>query len=206
MTSEDNYNSKKNEILSRINIESEYASFGITALSKPNHAGWVECRNPFKKDQTPSAGYNVSSSSYRGVLKMFNADGVEREAMDFWQVAYNFHPRVQGESFYTILKYYADQTGVDLKSNYGPPTADQVKYYQSQLNPDILKYLHEKRGLNDESIKKYEIGYSSKRNRISYPVYDESGKLVNIRFHAVKKGTKPKVQGIKGYNQKRFWG
>jgi len=202
-----NWLDKKNEILSRINIESEYSKFGIVAEGSPNHAGWVPCKNPFKKDNIPSCGYNVGSGGPRGVLKIFNSQGETKDALSFFNMAYYFHPIVQGEPFKAIIYHYAKETGVELSASVQtPPTEKDVQHYQSQITPEIRQYLYEKRGLSDESIEKYQLGYSAKRKRIAYPVYDSSGNLVNIRFHAVQPGMKPKTQGWKGYNQKRLWG
>jgi hypothetical protein len=61
------------------------------------------------------------------------------------------------------------------------PTAEQVAFWHKSLmgSPRAHQYVSEKRGLNDDTIRKYLVGWDGQRFTI--PVYDEDGELVNIR-------------------------
>lgn len=60
------------------------------------------------------------------------------------------------------------------------------------IPPEVLEYLQEKRGWSGETIEKYRIGYNAElrfrpgnigAERITIPVYNEAGELVNIRSY-----------------------
>ena len=53
----------------------------------------------------------------------------------------------------------------------------------NQEYKEALDFLLNERGLTEESIKKYRIGYSINDKRISIPIYDENKKLRNIRLY-----------------------
>ncbi len=195
------------EVLNRIDIKRECEAMGIQFTeSVPNDKGWIACRNPYKKDENPSAGINVGYGEYRGCLKYFN--DLSKGGESFWQLAQNKHPRWDGLSYWEIISKYADQVGVQIKSSKTtkPPSRDNVEFYKSAITDEIRKYLKNERGLTDESITKYEIGWSSRRKRLVYPVFDSKGNLVNLRFHAFQKNQKPKTQNWSGYGQRRLWG
>jgi hypothetical protein len=61
------------------------------------------------------------------------------------------------------------------------PTPEQVEFWHKSLmgSPRAHKYVSEERGLKDETMRKYLIGWDGQRFTI--PVYDEDGELVNIR-------------------------
>lgn len=61
------------------------------------------------------------------------------------------------------------------------PTAELVEFWHKSLmgRDRALKYMHDERGLTDETLRKYLIGWDGQRFTI--PVYDEDGELVNIR-------------------------
>lgn len=61
------------------------------------------------------------------------------------------------------------------------PTAEQVEFWHKSLmgSPRAHKYVSEKRGLKDDTMRKYLVGWDGQRFTI--PVYDEDGELVNIR-------------------------
>lgn len=202
----------KSEILARIDIRAEYEAMGVVfAASKPTSTGWLTCRNPYKKDQNPSCGVNISSGRHRGFLVMFNQNGRRGNpyaAMDLFHVAADFLPDAQGDPRRAI-RWYAEKAGVQMERKENqPPTPEMVKKFQENLTPEIIEYLRIKRGLTDASIAKYEIGWSSGKSKVdgrnTFPVYDHYGKLVNIRSHNSK--MKPKTISWPGYGEARLWG
>ena len=73
-----------------------------------------------------------------------------------------------------------------LDGGFRKPDPSIVDGYCSALkeNSAALDYLRITRGLTDETIKNFKLGYSSHYNAISIPVY-KSGELVNIRYRAL---------------------
>lgn len=199
---------KKAEILSRLDIRAEFEAMGVRmAGQRPSSTGWIPVHNPYKMDRNPSAGINVGSGTARGYLKVFNAEGKERSSDSLFDVAMDFHPTLSGYDFKTILKHYGEKTGVEVRGprEVTPPTLENVQEFRNALSTEVRRHLHEHRGLNNESIEKYEIGFRKRDERLTYPVYDSNGQLVNIRFHAWQKKTKPKTLNWRGTGQKRLW-
>jgi 5S rRNA maturation endonuclease (ribonuclease M5) len=72
-----------------------------------------------------------------------------------------------------------------------------IDKYCEDLPKRILDYLKSgKRGLSEDSIKKYKIGWNG--SSISFPVYDNKGNIINIRHRRDPKMTK----GEKYWNEK----
>jgi hypothetical protein len=204
--SDEPFQAKKAEVLSRIEIQSECEKFGIQFKGAISSTGWVPCLNPYRPEKNPSCGVNVGSGGQRGYFVAFNMNGKKglSQAVSFWDLARDFHPTLCGLEFRDIFSYYADQVGVTLKKTQKAPTQGHVDFYRQALSQEVLDYLHNQRGLNDDSIARYEIGFAQRRERVAFPVRDH-GELVNIRFHAWKKNIKPKSQNWSGYGQKRLW-
>jgi len=196
----------KTEILSRLNIQSEYETLGVQFKGKPNSSGWLPCRSPWSPDKHPSCGVNISSGSYRGYLCVFNDNGSRGKphtSHSFWDVAADFLPGAGGD-FNHVLKHYAKKTGVKFGSGRKPPTKMMVDEFIEALPTDAREYLRSKRGFSDETIKKYEVGFRRFDKRNTFPVYDKNGELVNIRYHNSK--LKPKTLNHSGFGQARLWG
>lgn len=107
----------KKEILLKLNLQTEFQSFGIKLAGKPSPKGWIKCPSPFNPDKIPSCGVCIdSSSSYAGFLRIFNNSG-SRQAIGFFDLARELNSDCMGKEFVEILKFYANKTGVecDLK-------------------------------------------------------------------------------------------
>ena len=103
-----------------------------------------------------------------------------------------------------MLRKYGFSVG---NGNKTPPTLTDVKRYRENLSPEIIQYLKDKRGLTEESIAKFEIGWDVGRERNTIPVYvpGPMGKtLVNIRMHNSKKT--PKTLNWAGSGAARLYG
>jgi len=199
-------NQIKTEILSRLDIQAEYENLGIVFKGKPNRSGWVPCSSPYSPDKHPSCGVNISSGSYRGCLVVFNQNGNGVKpylSYSFFDVAGDFLPGASGDFSY-VIKHYANKTGVIFGSARERPTSHLVQNYAAAIPFDAIEYLKSKRGLSAESIKKYEIGFRAPDRRNSFPVYDQNGELVNIRYHNSK--LKPKTLNHSGFGEARLWG
>jgi hypothetical protein len=130
-------------------------------------------------------------------------DGGMRAAFSFFDLAME----LKFGDFGRTLRHYAEKAGVKLKS-YDPPKQRNVERYMANLRENAPKrrvdYLHNERGLTDETLDKHEVGWDVKRERYSFPVYDNEGNLVNIRYHNSE--LKPKTLNQTGYGEARLWG
>ena len=204
-------NQVKTEILARLNIRTEYESLGIVLKGDPNSRGWIPCRSPYNQDKNPSCGINVSSSQERGYLCIFNdfgngngkSAGKPNQAFSLFDIAADFLPGANGDFKYT-LKHYAEKTGVQFGSTRTPPTPEIIQAFIDALPPDAREHLNRKRGLSNESIAKYQIGFRASDIRNTFPVYDSDNTLVNIRYHNSK--LKPKTLNQPGFGEARLWG
>ena len=78
-----------------------------------------------------------------------------------------------------------------------PTEADISKWHEKLMRSTILlRPLHEKRGLNDETLKRRMLGYDGDRYMI--PVYDASGSLVNVRRYKPE-SVRDKMMNWPGY-------
>ncbi|MBC8393393.1 MAG: hypothetical protein H8E17_12610 [Deltaproteobacteria bacterium] len=105
----------KREVLSKLNLQSEFESWGcFTFAGKQSAKGFIPCFSPFKSEKNPSCGLNVdSSSSYAGMLKIFNGSG-PRQVIQFFDLARELSPRHSGKEFIDILKSYSEIAGVEF--------------------------------------------------------------------------------------------
>ena len=104
----------KKKILSNLNLQTEFQSFGIKLVGKPSPKGWIKCPSPFNPDKFPSCGVCIdNSSSYAGFLRIFNNSG-PRQAIGFFDLARELNPDCMGKEFIEVLKFYANKTGVEF--------------------------------------------------------------------------------------------
>ena len=66
-----------------------------------------------------------------------------------------------------------------------------------RTTPHALAWLHG-RGLTDETIRIYELGYDGDADAITIPVRDEHGEFVNVRRRYLAPDSHPKMMGLPG--------
>lgn len=95
------------------------------------------------------------------------------------------------------LESHKSNTQVEYRAKLKTTTLDPslVDQYHTQIPDRIVTYLKEERGLTDESITKFKIGWDGKS--ITIPVFDHEGKLINIRHRRDPK----KNDGNKMWNE-----
>ncbi len=130
---------------------------GYVKLTRMGSA--LKARCPFHAERTPS--FNVSEE--RGTYHCFGC-GVGGDIFSFIQA-------IEGVDFKGALKMLAERAGVKLEFTPGAEKEDNEKdklytlveaatiFYQSKLNDDAKKYLHE-RGVTDATIKEFRIGWA----------------------------------------------
>lgn len=201
---------QREELLRRIDPLAEFEKYGgrVAANRYVSDTGWVSVHSIDRVDDTPSAALNVSQNpNQRGIYVDHAPTG--KGAKSFFDLISQLpgSPWMMGKEVY---QHYAKQLGLggngggEGKPDRPAPTLTDVEGFQGNLTPEVLQYLHEKRGLTDDSIAKYRLGWCLKRERNTFPVFDENYDLKNIRFHNSKK--KPKTLSVTGYGQVRIWG
>lgn len=170
--------SQVEEVKSKVDIVSLLSEYIDLKKAGRNHK--ANC--PFHGEKTPS--FMVSPELQ--IYKCFGCD----ESGDVFE----FLQKHEGMDFGEALKYLADKVGVKLKSYSSAKTTEREKiiainhsvlnFYNFILHKHsqgkkILDYLKNKRGLDNETIKKFQLGFSP----------DKPGALFN--FLSKKKGHKP---------------
>lgn len=155
---------------------------------QPSTDGWVTALCPFHNDKNPSFTYNRNT----GQWCCFAGCG-KGSAFDYLMLN-------SGKSFKDTLLGLGKRLGIpppfekqSRRPRQKPPIReDLIKHWVSNLwaNEEVVRWLREKRGLSDETIRKYEIGWDSKRRRNTIPVRDERGNVVNVRLYNAKKDPK----------------
>ncbi|MBI2068966.1 MAG: hypothetical protein HYT79_00045 [Elusimicrobia bacterium] len=187
----------RQKVLERIGDFSDL--FSSLKKQKTSGDGWVAACCPFHDDQNPSFAFNRSS----GKWACFAGCGKGS--------AFDFLMNTTGFSFKDALVALGDKTGIPRPSFNGhkPEQFHEglVKAMTRALNaqPSALRYLKEKRGLSNETIQKYELGWDVHRRRLAIPVRDEQRRFVNIRLYSPTQ--KPKMINFKGHgNTPRLYG
>ena len=187
----------KQEVLSRIQDFSTLFQ-GVQGQHK-NGSEWVTARCPFHDDHTPSFAFNNKT----GQWACFAGCG-KGGALDYLM-------HTTGASFRDALLALGDKTGVPRPHLNGSGPGEIRESYVRKMrealaqNKEIMSFLTGKRGLTEETIRRFELGWDSYRRRISIPIRDEHGALGNIRFYSSTQS--PKMINLKGFgNPPRLYG
>jgi 5S rRNA maturation endonuclease (ribonuclease M5) len=176
--SDELWKSYKEAILTKLSHQEVY---GGIKNQKPSGDGWITGLCPFHSDSRNSFAFHTQS------LKFCCFAGCGKgSALDFLMLT-------SGRGFKETLLGLGDRLNIprpQAKPRRPPIREDLIKQWQANLNDELLRYLREKRGLSDETIKKYQLGWDVKRQRYAIPVRDERGNLVNIRLYNPKKDPK----------------
>ncbi len=100
-------------------------------------------------------------------------------------------------------KWICEDQGIEYQKREAPELShEQVDNYHFALlgNQEVLKHLKEQYLWNDNTITKYKLGWTG--DRISIPIYDGAGKLVNVRKKPLTSGA---CIGIEYFNQMRLY-
>lgn len=161
--SEKTYTEIIDEIKNRLDILDVVQSRVVLKKSGTNY--WGCC--PFHKEKTPSFSVNPQ----KGIYKCFGC-GEGGDALSFLM-------KINGQSFNDVIKDLADSFGLELPRSYSPTKgsnetkqkikealAETADFYVKKLltlseAQNSLKYLS-KRGITEDIIKEYKIGYSPK--------------------------------------------
>jgi len=167
----------RREVLSRLRAEDVY---GDIKDQRPSGNGWVMGKCPWHEDTHPSFALHTQSLRW----KCFGGCG-EGSAFDYLMT-------VTGKSFSEVVIEQGDRLGLPRPDGNEqrweplPISESRVKQWQDALwkNGKALSWLREKRGLRDETISKYQIGWDARRQRYTIPVRDEHGRIMNVRLYS----------------------
>ncbi len=179
---DDRWKRYKQAVLERIRDFS--VLFEDLAKQRPSTNGWVTALCPFHEDKDPSFAFNRNS----GQWCCFAGCGKGS--------AFDYLMQTSGLSFKDVLLDLGDRLGVPRPQPEKPPLPPireaLIKQWSANLwaNEEVCRWLREKRGLADATLKKYEIGWDPKRQRNTIPIRDERGNAVNVRLYNAKKDPK----------------
>lgn len=171
---------KIDEILEKIDIEKFYRT-KVDVKSKSGDE--LKCICPFHDETVGSFYANVKN----GIFHCFGC-GASGSIFQFVE-------KLEKVTFLEAVKILANFAGITIseknKLKARPPIDPKLpnRYYDLLLKAkDVLKWIQDKRGLFDEAIKKYKLGWDG--IRITIPIYDEKRVLRNIRRYSAKKKEK----------------
>ena len=169
----------KETVLAELKDEDVY---GQIRNQKNGTDGWVTGLCPFHSDKQNSFAFNKETLVYA----CFAGCGKGS--------AFDFIMHSSGQNFKDTLLELGDKLGIPRpfgNEPKRPPIKEElVKQWSESLNDEVRRYLREKRGLSDATIKKHQIGWDVKRQRNTIPIRDERGNLVNVRLYNAKKNPK----------------
>lgn len=178
--SSDIWKAYKESVLSKLSWEEVYNDIENRRGSTDD---WVTGLCPFHNDTKNSFAFNKKSLAW----VCFAPSCGKGSVFDFLMLS-------SGRSFKDTLLELGDKANIPRpfknKPKRPPIKEKLVKRWQANLNDEVLRYLREKRGLSDDTIRKYQIGWDVKRQRNAIPIRDERGNLVNVRLHNAKKDPK----------------
>jgi hypothetical protein len=200
-----------------LRIFSEFFPKNIRADQDKQEVG-VIC--PFHDDESPSASINLDKGVfYCQVCKEPGIDEIEfvrrmLEAEEGKIVSFS-EAREHADKLAGGIKRddaqrkrdFQGSTEKDGKSKHKKLDANDIKKSHTMLlnNKKALDFLHEKRGFNDDIIEKFQLGFelgtSTKPNRVSIPIFSPDGELLNFRRYAIEhvKDAKDKMISVLGH-------
>ncbi len=115
-------------------------------------------------------------------------EGIEFKEVKKKLMKYGIEPITERKE----LEAFNQQEEISVKTQ--EEMSQYAKDCATDLPDDVLSFLKEARGFNDETINRYEIGFCAKHpnyqkdeyERLSIPIR-RNGKVINIRFHAIGK-------------------
>jgi hypothetical protein len=191
----------REDILERIDFGAYFAAnIREWKLGGRGDQGVGFCPFPEHEDKQKSFSGNATNG-------LWNCKGCGRRGDYFTLWAFFNNRNVQSE-FADILKSIADEIGIQGSSGGGgvgggrarpaappkpkpppPLPADPIpeliwKVLRQDMTPDLRRDLAKLRGLEEETLDRFDIGWDKVRRRYAIPVRDEKGVLRNIRLYS----------------------
>jgi len=225
----------KAEIIQKLDVVVFYEGYIKHKLPKVKADGWTEhvlC--PIHND---TGKPNLSLNIHTGGFKCF-ACGKAGSIFDFWCLLNGREPKAAFQDALIALAGLAginigderprpgvlSNTMTPTPKNYAPqirraeavdqrtPAMDRelVKQYQLALKPEHYKYLRFQRGLTDDTIEEFHIGWNHKQKyrnkqgdtiqgKFTIPIFNKEGELRNIRVYSADAPSGAKMINTKGF-------
>lgn len=182
--------------LESLDIERFFAEQGVELRALNETERRFLC--PFHDDHNPSANVNVREKTW-----FCHACQIGGSPIDFLQR--------KGMSFKEALTEVGRLAGMD------PPSvgrtaaaapklkkANVEEWHEAALrNPELMRWFAEKRGYTEQTVRDFRLGWDGQR--VTIPIYDENGKLANVRRYK-RDARESKMVGIAaGHNSARLF-
>lgn len=167
------------QVRQRLDYPSFFAEY-LPGMRRVGQANQFEARCPFHDGDAPF-GVNVTT----GAWMCRNPDCSGHAGGD----VFDFYIKMRSCTFPEAVRALAGRCGMIVAP---PSTGDNtvepipentVQTYVIQLHarPDAIEALKAKCGWDDDTIRRFKIGYH--RGRFTIPIYDETGRVMNVRMY-----------------------
>lgn len=172
----------------------------VNVLAELDRMGWryefagddeVKCRCPAHDDKTPSCGINVRKKLWKCMAASCGESG---DFISFIAIATKTNRR-------TVIEYIRKEYGVESTSTIDPTVVE--KYHEKIWNAGVLKRELYDRGLDDDDIRRWRLGVDE-HNRITIPIWNDQGHVVNIRRYKPGAPGKDKMRNMRGCGKNRL--
>lgn len=155
-------------------------------VSGPNAKGEYRARCPIHKERNASSSFNFDKGVYHckagcnGGQLSFLVRYVKRQAADDKAGVADYNPFEN-----TVIDFEAKRSAkaaTNGKEKVPLTEAKVLGFHQALMdNDDVLDWLLEHRGLTEEVVERYQLGWERATGRYTIPVRDAEGQLVNLR-------------------------
>ena len=175
--------SYRDEALARLDVRAFVAQQGVV-LGKKVGSDEYRFLCPFHGDTEPSANWNVRSGLWKCQVCGKGGSPID------WLME-------QGSDFKAALYKIGEMAGLPAPTTHtngaaGPATTSVTKgklteanvkgWHEAALrNVDLMRWFEVKRGYTRATVERFQLGWNGQR--VTIPVRDEAGKLVNVRLY-----------------------
>jgi hypothetical protein len=138
------------DILTAIDVQAEYLSWGVRLSGEPNDEGWISCFALGREDSNPSAGINVGDGPLRGRYRDFG-DPSPDNSMSFWYAAAKFGGHADHMA---AQRHYAAEAKITLPSNEDSRDWSTQIEFQKWLPPIAIAYGKEKPPITPDALER----------------------------------------------------
>lgn len=175
--------------IEKINAIAELTSIGWEF--NPHGSDEIRCKCPTKthKDETPSVDINVKNNRWNCHSCKAKGDIV------------TFFAYVHGVPRNLVLQEMSTRYDLEDEKEINADAVEKMHEQIGNAGP-LLEALRE-RGITDDMIRAARIGFD--KNKITIPVYDQGGRIVNIRRYLPGAPTHLKMQNTTGFGKVRLY-
>lgn len=158
---------------------------------QPTSEDEIKCKCPAHDDKSPSCGINIRKKVWKCMSAGCGASG---DFITFMAIALKSTRR-------TIVAYIQKEYKVESGTTIDTTVVEQ--YHEKIWDHAILKKELYERGLDDEDIRKWRLGVDE-NHRITIPIWNDHGSVVNIRRYKPGAPGKDKMRNMRGCGKNRL--